>query len=432
MASESSNTISFFIALVWTFLSLVSTKLKNPKYEVVFPTMAAIAALFTSTGITFAPGLLDVVQSATPPSINFFKSLPTTLLGVWAVYLLVLEKDGCMPAIYIGSGTALGRSVLGRLQTYNNEDANSIPRYVRQALQDGFKITHKGLLCWVPIPEAGNIFHARVVILALESVLSVLLWAMKSKTKLYGMPLLCPWPLEELGYNGLCSHNAIMEGIPGEVDGLNEEELAAYEAAVLERATALKKSYSKKYNAKLYAEKKHACADCGKLFLSKLHLDLHKATNKHKNNASGVVKVPKQPHEVREENQTWRDANKASEKYFCTPCQKSFGVKQHLEKHRKTKRHTKAVAAARLAGKATGENDVKAKTYKHAEKKTKREANMAAKKYYCSDCKSAFGASSALTKHRKSQKHKDQVNTNARGEDAENTEIELVESDGDE
>ena len=55
-------------------------------------------------------------QSPTAPTIAYFKGLPLHLDKLWAVYLLVLEKAGQRPRIYIGSGTASETGVKTRVR----------------------------------------------------------------------------------------------------------------------------------------------------------------------------------------------------------------------------------------------------------------------------------------------------------------------------
>jgi hypothetical protein len=133
---------------------------------------------------------VDVLRAATPPSVAYFKTLPTYVTKCLAVYLLVLEKPSSRPKIYIGSGTHVTRGVRARLHQY---DAKTwLSQYVKQALDDGYMIMHKGLLCWCPIPAAAKIFPVRALLMVIEAAFATVLWATRSRTKQYGMPHLCP------------------------------------------------------------------------------------------------------------------------------------------------------------------------------------------------------------------------------------------------
>lgn len=72
--------------------------------------------LLSSTSLASAPGLFEVLQASTPPTVSYFKSLPTDCKKLWAVYLLVLEKLSCRPKIYIGSGTDAKSGILQVVQ----------------------------------------------------------------------------------------------------------------------------------------------------------------------------------------------------------------------------------------------------------------------------------------------------------------------------
>jgi hypothetical protein len=102
------NIMLFMMWLVWGCINFTPPKLKNPMDLIVFASRAIFDQTFAESGIDFAPGLLPVFHSSTPPTVLFFKDLPTRAaitFRCWAVYLLVLEKAGSRPKIYVGSGT---------------------------------------------------------------------------------------------------------------------------------------------------------------------------------------------------------------------------------------------------------------------------------------------------------------------------------------
>lgn len=51
--------------------------------------------------------------------------------------------------LHTGSHDLLG--LPSRWQDY--DDRVNLPRYVKEALEEGYKITHKGLICWCPTPS---------------------------------------------------------------------------------------------------------------------------------------------------------------------------------------------------------------------------------------------------------------------------------------
>lgn len=76
---------------------------------------------------------------------------------------------------------------------------------------------------------------------------------MHSKTATYGMPNLCPWPINDLGYDGCCSHTPLQECIPGEYDGLTPEQIAIKEAELDARRRESEQLSQQKYRAKIRA-----------------------------------------------------------------------------------------------------------------------------------------------------------------------------------
>ena len=69
---------------------------------------------------------------------------------------------------------------------------------MRKALEDGYHIVHKGLLCWMEIPTPSMVPALRVLLTALEAVFTFSLWAIRGKTG-YGMEC-------EVSVGGLLNH----------------------------------------------------------------------------------------------------------------------------------------------------------------------------------------------------------------------------------
>lgn len=150
---------AIIFALSWFILSNTPGSMKALDFSLAFPNEQAILNIVQLCPFQFAEGLLDVLQCFTPPTIEFFKSLPLIAGKWWAVYLLVLEKTGGQAKIYIGSGRSFDKGYLKRIETYNKvsegddrDDHDTIPHYVEDALRKGFTITHKATLAWTPIP----------------------------------------------------------------------------------------------------------------------------------------------------------------------------------------------------------------------------------------------------------------------------------------
>lgn len=239
--------------------------------------------------LEFAPGLLQIFRSRTAPTISYFKTLPLHLDRPWAVYLLVLEKDGHRPRIYIGSGTKSECGVRSRMSSYDRRSRtenpdDAIPHYVETSLQEGYAITHKGLLAWTPLPLASERYALRCLFLVLECVCTLCFWAMKSRTKDYYMPALCPWPRDSLTYDGCCTHFSINEQIIGRAENATPEEINRVDA---ERKLVKGRQYSankgpgvhaaqtKAYGEKALEEQRYKCTVCDLSFRSNAKLLEH-------------------------------------------------------------------------------------------------------------------------------------------------------------
>jgi hypothetical protein len=375
-SSPAAETFAYIIWLVWLCLSLSATKIKHPIYAVVLSTLDAVDKLAASVFLEFAPGLLDVLQSDSPPSIDYFKGLPSNGNGLWAVYALVLAKEASRPRLYVGSGTCYTGGVRRRFNNYVNKE--ELPKYVKRSLDEGYTISHKGLLCWCPIPESSRL-RTRVLFLALEATFSSILWAMNNRDKTYGMPLLCKWSRESFEWDGLCSHFALLEGVQGKDDGLTLEELeaadiafklrrkeasklrvqkrndfkknefAAWQAQRLRywnnRDLALYAATRKRCRTKALASRKFSCDICNSNFCQSSELNIHKNSQKHINNVSGIGRISK----AKDQKKAAKGRNdRKSGKYSCDFCVKAFENQTKLDRHHKTKKHIRNAAAANL------------------------------------------------------------------------------------
>lgn len=230
MAVEATTILQLILSLAWTCLFTTPTNQKNPLLTQVFTSQLILEQIASTTSLVFAPGLFEAIQAAAPPTIEYFKTLPTDTTKRWAVYLLVLEKATCRPKIYVGSGTESQYGVSVRLSQYDRK--NSLPRYVQQAIDDGYIIVHKGLLCWTAIPPPSLVPKIRLLFFLLEATFAYAFWAMRTTKNDYNMTHICPWAVNvidmapEFGYDGLCSHCSLGEGVSGDF-GLSEEQLEA-------------------------------------------------------------------------------------------------------------------------------------------------------------------------------------------------------------
>ena len=105
----------FILFVVWSILESTPSNNENVVYAQVFTSFTVLQQIASAAGtISFAASLLEVPKSATPPSIEYFRKLPSAYIEAWGVYLLLSEKEGARPKIYIGMGTESVRGVQNR------------------------------------------------------------------------------------------------------------------------------------------------------------------------------------------------------------------------------------------------------------------------------------------------------------------------------
>ena len=76
--------------------------------------------------------------------------------------------------------------------------SSTLPRYVRRKLEKGFKITHIGMLVWIPLPRAGLVPRTRGLFLLLEAVFAIIFHAViEMSTDGYVVSILL-WPRQSV------------------------------------------------------------------------------------------------------------------------------------------------------------------------------------------------------------------------------------------
>jgi Pyruvate/2-oxoacid:ferredoxin oxidoreductase delta subunit len=87
------------------------------------------------------------------------------------------------------------------------------------------------------------------------------------------------------------------------------------------------------------ASKRYHCDICNKSYEPNHALELHKPSQKHINKAAGVTKIFSRPR-----NRVLTDANRAQRKFHCAICDLACANNSKLEKHKKTERHIEKAA----------------------------------------------------------------------------------------
>lgn len=335
MAFTATTILELLVFITWACLSIRGYR--NGIFRQLVPSQAILSEMCSAASLTFAPGLFDAVQAASPPAVSFFLSLPSDSSRRWAVYALVLEKPDALSLIYIGSGTDARDGLRSRWRHYEKPDFDMLPEHVLAALKDGYSIVHKGTLVWSPLPSAANVPIFRVLFIAMEAAFTFLFWAVKSRKPDHFMISCCPWPLASFSYGGLCSHSPLQDSVQGRFD-LSAEQLEAIAAANKEKNAAKLSQYRQDHPdlikatknrsfAKVKASKKFYCTLCGVSCAKPWELKRHNSSERHR------LRVEKA-------------AEGIENKYRCVPCDYSTSSASAFCTHKKSQRHLRNVAAA--------------------------------------------------------------------------------------
>jgi hypothetical protein len=354
--------LSVVLSSAWTCLHDTPENQKNQYFDEFIPNESILLDLAASHPVEFAAGLNEVLQSETPPTVDYFTTLPDVAFKGWGIYLIVLGKPGELYRVYIGSATNTDRGLLARWHEYDQD--TGLPKYYKASLAEGFTVVHRGLLCWTPsIPPPALQPTFRLLFLLLEATFSYIFWAMRTPDgKDYGMAHLCLWDRHALEYIGLCSHCCLREGVLGEFS-LSAEELEALAIKRKEHRAVWAKVYHQTQMETNYEEytKKRA---------------VHMSNFHHKQMETNYVEYNKR-----------RAANNTN------------------YRHMQLETNYHAYRAAR------NESVRKAKAAKHQYYRDYENANRAKhvvkQTYHCDVCNTSCANSSDLTKHKKTPKHRD-------------------------
>lgn len=74
-------------------------------------------------------------------------------------------------------------------------------KHIADSLNEGFAITHIGVLYWAQPPNVVAKLPVRALFMMLEALFALVFWTMTSRTKDYCMPKLSPWPMSSFKYH---------------------------------------------------------------------------------------------------------------------------------------------------------------------------------------------------------------------------------------
>lgn len=351
----------------------------NPDFRVVFQERSAYDSIAASSPLSFAPNLHENLASSMTPRLIFFKTLPKGDGSLWAIYLLVFEKAGCPTKVYVGSGTDAKKGVLSRLAQYF-PGSTVLPRFVRQAFEQGYHIAHHGLLCWTPLPRPGLVPRVRARFLALEALFTALFHAaIPAITDMYFAHLLL-WERITAEWEPLCSHLPLSEGVRGDLAMSAEEleivaaarvfqrnkkhqEVRAKQSAKDPEAYRLRENRTKnawnenhrdranknarRTQHKAKSLRRFYCNICDMPFESQGLLDRHLDTLGHADRVRGIPMGTLSQYQLNGKK-ALHDA-KISRKHYCSICDFAFQCDNALNKHKRTKRHLAKLAKAENA-----------------------------------------------------------------------------------
>lgn len=352
------------VSMIW--FALQQRVRKDDLFKTYFFHLDVLYETAVDAGLSFCPGLQDVLGGEEPPELDFFKKLPGKVDKRWAVYAIVLQKVASDDLIYVGSATHATNGVAGRFHTYDNvvhyskpsDKKSAVPKYMAEAVRDGYQISHKGLLAWCDNPQMADIARYRLLLVAMESAFSFRFWTMKCRDKDYGIGALCLWPMDAFTYHGLCGHNSLIERIRGEFDLTPEQVKALAAAAKARRSVQNSKSYKRlreqdlegylarkrregatyrvnsadkkrvneqRFREKVVREKRFYCKVCARPCIGEWELDRHNSSRRHQ--------------------LTVERAAKGMLKHRCVVCNVGFTLPCHLNRHYGGQRHQEKAAA---------------------------------------------------------------------------------------
>lgn len=336
-----------------------------PAYKMFLGNEDGFEEISSHTPLSFPPNLPAVLNSPTPPSIEFFRTLPKPGKGqkVFAVYKLLMEKIGQRPRVYTGSGTKATSGASARFSNYAN--LTNLPLGVEAALEEGFTISHVGMICWSPIPDkAAMIAKCQLRFLGLEATFSYMFFTGRPEITDPLWTDIFQWKRTQVEWDPLCTHTSLRER-PRNLD-VTDKQLEAY----AEHARQRKRKYDPIYKAKRIAEDRTGW-------------------RKQQNGYSKALRERR----IDDNAQAWRNKTNAYGRRHYAKRLLDDPVAFRTEKAASSRKSYNKDPVARAA-----------------RQRDKKAAVRAAKKHYCPPCDQACDSRSALDKHKMSKKHLKKLN----------------------
>ena len=233
-----------------------------------------------------------------------------------------------------------------RARIYEHDHGVLIPQHLSKALENNYTIVHKALLLSCPIPTTANIPTFRTAIVAVEAALTCILGGFHNRQKTYGFEDLCPWAPESIDFNGLCSHNPLLEPVHGDLH-LSPKQLHEMAEMTREKELAYGLEYARNLRANptdYYLEGQRRNRRNQKPAMAAIHAE--RVASKAFYCKACKVSCRDKPTLTRH-NATPRHAKKTTmgdSDYECSACNRSYRYKSDYTQHCATKTHIRRMA----------------------------------------------------------------------------------------
>ncbi|CZR53904.1 uncharacterized protein PAC_03786 [Phialocephala subalpina] len=330
----------------------------NPDFKIALQGEAG-RKICAATPLTFAPGLLEVLQSDKPPTPDFWLSTPKPLGKFWAVYAALLTKDGCEPALCIGSGTDAANGYECRVANYSDKRHRQLPRFVRLLYDKGYDLAHIGLLCWAPIPSVAIIPRARRRFVAIEGTFTNIFYSAIPTCMDSLWTSLMPWSRDDVLWRPLNTHTLFKEGVAGDMK-MTAQELLAHEAERKKRAVQhSKNSYAKNAQSMREAYDRERAQDIDAFRLKK--------------RIQAIAWVAKNKEKVKAVQKKCKKNAVVEQRFYCSCCRKAFADSAKFKRHKNTSRHKNRLNGRRPTARQLYDQEARAQI-------------RADKTFYCEPC----------------------------------------------
>ncbi len=216
------------------------------RVQEIYSDLEPLQNAFASFPFQWAPGLLEALNSETPPSVLEIKSFDLDILDLsrqWVVYLVIVERrreDGTIETrLYFGSTVAKDGSN-SRIQIYlriksdnSREISMRVPKEVAAHLREGdWEISQVSIVGATEIPMNTNeaedyAYNAiRALVISIEATLTINFWTFTSTT-MGSVTSQGVWAVSELPYTGLNTHSAFgdMSAVKSSFQLVNTQDL---------------------------------------------------------------------------------------------------------------------------------------------------------------------------------------------------------------